>query len=84
MEEIEITSASVDDASEILALQKTAYRSEAEIYNDWSIPPLHQTIIPMQITLSCLPAQRASGINISTTSWGTGSSGGNQEAAKWN
>ena len=44
MEEIEITSAHVDDASEILNLQKLAYRSEAEIYNDWSIAPLHQTL----------------------------------------
>ncbi|MBN2011837.1 GNAT family N-acetyltransferase [candidate division KSB1 bacterium] len=36
--------ASLDDASEILALQKQAYQSEAEIYNDYSIQPLTQTI----------------------------------------
>ena len=32
------------DLEEILALQKLAYLSEAEIYNDFSIPPLLQTI----------------------------------------
>ena len=32
------------DAADILALQKTAYRSEAELYQDFSIPPLTQTL----------------------------------------
>ncbi len=32
------------DAEAILALQKLAYASEARIYNDWSLPPLTQTI----------------------------------------
>lgn len=32
------------DASDIMALQKLAYQSEAHLYNDWSIPPLVQTI----------------------------------------
>jgi len=32
------------DAEEILELQKKAYLSEAEIYCDYSIPPLTQTI----------------------------------------
>jgi ribosomal protein S18 acetylase RimI-like enzyme len=36
--------ATVLDAEEILSLQKLAYRSEAEIYNDFSIPPLLQTL----------------------------------------
>lgn len=36
--------AKIEDAPEILALQKLAYRSEAEIYNDFSIPPLTQTL----------------------------------------
>jgi ribosomal protein S18 acetylase RimI-like enzyme len=36
--------ATVDDAGEILALQKLAYRSEAAIYDDYSIPPLTQTL----------------------------------------
>lgn len=36
--------ARVDDAEEILSLQKLAYRSEAEIYDDFTIPPLTQTL----------------------------------------
>jgi ribosomal protein S18 acetylase RimI-like enzyme len=41
---MEIARATVDDAEEILKLQKLAYRSEAEIYGDYDIPPLTQTI----------------------------------------
>jgi ribosomal protein S18 acetylase RimI-like enzyme len=44
VEEIEIARASAADAEEILCLQKLAYRSEAEIYDDWTLPPLHQTL----------------------------------------
>ena len=36
--------AKVEDAKEILNLQKLAYESEAEIYNDLTIPPLTQTL----------------------------------------
>jgi ribosomal protein S18 acetylase RimI-like enzyme len=43
MLEISIIEASVDDSAEILALQKVAYQSEAELYDDWAIPPLTQT-----------------------------------------
>lgn len=42
--EYKIEIASVSDAEEILSLQKLAYVSEAEIYNDFSIPPLLQTL----------------------------------------
>lgn len=38
-----IERAMVKDAGEILSLQKIAYRSEAEIYDDFTIPPLTQT-----------------------------------------
>jgi N-acetylglutamate synthase-like GNAT family acetyltransferase len=41
---INIRHANVEDAQEILELQKLAYQSEAIIYNDWSIPPLTQTL----------------------------------------
>ncbi|MGO9588105.1 MAG: GNAT family N-acetyltransferase [Limisphaerales bacterium] len=37
-----------NDAPEILALQKTAYQSEAEIYGDDSLPALQQTLEEMQ------------------------------------
>ena len=36
--------AKVEDASSILNLQKKAYQTEAEIYQDWNIPPLNQTL----------------------------------------
>lgn len=32
------------DAEDILSLQKLAYRSEAEIYDEYNIPPLTQTL----------------------------------------
>lgn len=32
------------DAEEILSLQKLAYQAEAEIYDDFTIPPLKQTL----------------------------------------
>lgn len=39
-----IIDASTEDAVAILELQKLAYQSEAELYNDFSIPPLIQTM----------------------------------------
>lgn len=39
-----IVKASIEDASVLLELQKLAYRSEAVLYNDFSIPPLVQTL----------------------------------------
>jgi hypothetical protein len=42
--EIPIIKASLEDAAQILALQKVAYQSEAALYNDWTIPPLTQTL----------------------------------------
>ena len=41
---IVIAPATVGDAREILALQKLAYQSEAQIYQDYTIPPLTQTL----------------------------------------
>jgi ribosomal protein S18 acetylase RimI-like enzyme len=43
-----IEKATVSDAEELLALQKLAYRSEAEIYNDFRLPPLIQTLESME------------------------------------
>jgi len=42
--DIKLIQATIEDLEEILALQKIAYRSEAEIHDDFSIPPLHQTL----------------------------------------
>ncbi len=41
---MQIEPAMIEDAAEILGLQKLAFRSEAEIYNDFSIQPLMQTL----------------------------------------
>jgi ribosomal protein S18 acetylase RimI-like enzyme len=40
---VRIERATLEDAAEILELQKLAYRSEAALYNDFTIPPLRQT-----------------------------------------
>lgn len=39
-----IAQALVVDAPAILALQKLAYESEARLYDDWSLPPLTQSL----------------------------------------
>lgn len=44
MNDIDIKIASAEDAKTILELQKLAYLSEAEIINDFKIPPLQQTL----------------------------------------
>lgn len=41
---ITIATSNSNDAENILALQKLAYESEARLYNDWSIPPLTQSL----------------------------------------
>lgn len=46
--DVQIEEAGVEDAAEILALQKLAYVSEAEATNDFTIPPLHQTLEEIQ------------------------------------
>jgi GNAT superfamily N-acetyltransferase len=43
-----ITRASLNDAQEILELQKLAYQSEARLYNDFSIPPPKQMLAELQ------------------------------------
>lgn len=42
--ELAINKADISDLEEILKLQKIAYLQEAELYNDFSIPPLTQEI----------------------------------------
>ncbi|HEX4974907.1 MAG TPA: hypothetical protein VFV48_03385 [Pseudomonadales bacterium] len=42
--EVEIQEACLDDAEEILTLQRTAYVSEAVLHDDFEIPPLTQTL----------------------------------------
>jgi ribosomal protein S18 acetylase RimI-like enzyme len=41
---VNISKAAIDDLKEILQLQKQAYLSEAELYNDYNIKPLTQSL----------------------------------------
>ncbi|MCL2195228.1 MAG: GNAT family N-acetyltransferase [Oscillospiraceae bacterium] len=45
---ITITRATRNDLPGILALQKLAYQSEAALRNDYTLPPLHQTLAEIQ------------------------------------
>ena len=42
--QVEIVRAAPADAEEILALQHLAYEVEARLYDDWSLPPMTQTV----------------------------------------
>ncbi len=42
--EVAISEAAVADAAVILALQRLAFESEARLHDDWTIPPLTQTL----------------------------------------
>ena len=44
LKNLDIRNADVSDAPAILELQKVAYQSEAELHNDFNIPPLTQTL----------------------------------------
>lgn len=48
---LSITPATIEDAREILNLQKLAYQSEAAIYQDYTIPPLVQTLSEIEAEL---------------------------------
>jgi ribosomal protein S18 acetylase RimI-like enzyme len=39
------------DAAAILALQRLAYESEARLYDDWSLPPLLQSMESLEIEI---------------------------------
>lgn len=41
---MDIVLATIENAKDILDLKKLAYQSEAEIYKDWNIQPLTQTV----------------------------------------
>ena len=45
---LDIIHAEVADAEAIIRLQRLAYQSEAERYNDWSLPALTQTVESLQ------------------------------------
>ncbi len=43
-----ISIAEIQDCDEIIKLQKLAYQTEAQLYQDWTIPPLTQTPADLQ------------------------------------
>jgi len=49
---VRIQAAEPGDAAEVLQLQKLAYRSEAAIYDDFTIAPLTQTLDEMDADLA--------------------------------
>ncbi len=44
MEDVEIGPARVEEAEKILKLQRLSYQTEAALYDDWTLPPLTQTL----------------------------------------
>jgi hypothetical protein len=42
--DFKIVRANKDDTPEILELQKISYQKEAILYDDWTIPPLTQSL----------------------------------------
>ena len=44
--------ASPEDAAAILELQKLAYQSEARLYDDWTLPPLTQSLDDLRVEFS--------------------------------
>jgi ribosomal protein S18 acetylase RimI-like enzyme len=55
-----IESASANDLKEILALQKLAFQSEAERYDDYTLPPLTQTLEEIQADFGKMAFLKAS------------------------
>ena len=45
---MEIVSAALDDAEAILALQRLAYQTEAALYDDFTLPPLIETLAELR------------------------------------
>jgi ribosomal protein S18 acetylase RimI-like enzyme len=54
-----VVSAALADAEAILALQRLAYQSEARLYDDWSIPPLTQTLEETRTELARMTVLKA-------------------------
>ncbi len=55
-----ISLATLADAPAILNLQHLAYESEAQLYQDWSIPPLTQTLEQLQAEFPSCTVLKAS------------------------
>ncbi len=49
---MEIRLATINDAEQILAIQRLAYQSEAKLHNDFDIPPLTQSLDELKAEFS--------------------------------
>lgn len=64
---VRIEPAAAGDAAAILELQKLAYQSEARLYDDWTLPPLTQSLdslaaeMPESVVLRALEGERLVG-----------------------
>lgn len=56
---VSILRAGLDDAEAILGLQKRAYEAEARLYDDWSIPPLTQSVDSLREELGSMHVLKA-------------------------
>jgi len=56
---VEIIPADPADAPAILALQRLAYQAEARLYDEWSIPPLTQTLEELRAEFATLAVLKA-------------------------
>jgi len=59
LDKVLVLQADKSDAPEILALQKIAYQSEAELYGDHSLPPMQQTLADLQADFEHTPERVA-------------------------
>jgi len=59
LDEIRIEPATVGDAVAVLDLQRRAYRSEAILYDDWTIPPLTQTLDDLRLRFADMTILKA-------------------------
>jgi len=59
LDEIQIEPATDGDAVAVLDLQRRAYRSEAVLYDDWTIPPLTQTLDDLRLRFTDMTILKA-------------------------
>ena len=54
-----ISPATTADAAPILALQRRAYETEARLYDDWTIPPLTQSLASLLAEIASMTVLKA-------------------------
>lgn len=54
-----ILPATATDAQSLLELQQRAYQSEARLYNDWTLPPLMQSLASMHEDIGTMTVLKA-------------------------